>query len=45
MEPSARGIADQRTKQEVVLVSHIVARAGLPFRAADDPAFARWAIR
>ena len=34
------GIADERTKREVMLVSNIVARVGLPLHAADDPAFA-----
>lgn len=34
------GVADQRTKEEVRLVSNIVARVGLPLHAADDPAFA-----
>jgi len=34
------GVADQRTKEEVRLVSNIVARIGMPLHAADDPAFA-----
>ena len=32
------GIADEPTKREILLVSNIVARAGLPLHAADDPA-------
>ena len=34
------GIADERTKQEVMLVSNIVTRVGGPLHAADDPALA-----
>ena len=34
------GVADDRTKREVMLVSNIVARVGLPLHAADDPALA-----
>ncbi|MCB9911387.1 MAG: TlpA family protein disulfide reductase [Verrucomicrobiales bacterium] len=34
------GIADERTKREVMLVSNIDTRAGVPLRAADDPALA-----
>jgi thiol-disulfide isomerase/thioredoxin len=34
------GVADERTKQEVMLVSNIVGRVGLPLQAADDPALA-----
>jgi thiol-disulfide isomerase/thioredoxin len=34
------GIVDERTKQEVMLVSNIVTRAGLPLQAADDSALA-----
>jgi len=32
------GVADTQTKSELALVSNIVARVGLPLRAADDPA-------
>jgi thiol-disulfide isomerase/thioredoxin len=34
------GVADERTKREVILVSNIVTRVGLPLHAADDPALA-----
>jgi thiol-disulfide isomerase/thioredoxin len=34
------GIADAATKQEVMLVSNIATRVGLPLHAADDPALA-----
>ena len=34
------GVADERTKREVMLVSNIVGRVGLPLHAADDPALA-----
>ena len=34
------GVADERTKREVMLVSNIVGRVGLPLHADDDPALA-----
>ncbi len=34
------GIADERTKREVLLVSNIVTHYGAPLHAADDPALA-----
>src|SRR5207249_12279810 len=34
------GVADERTKREVMLVSNIVERLGSPLHAADDPALA-----